>query len=54
MVSPSSALLPFWGRVPLRKWTTEKKGTLILTSLLEDLALVPQISGDGSPRSFPC
>ena len=27
----------FWGRVPLLKWTTEKKGTLILTSLLEDL-----------------
>ena len=27
------------GRVPLLKWTTEKKGTLILTSLLEDLDL---------------
>ena len=31
----SSAL--FWGRVPLLKQTTEKEGTLILTSLLEDL-----------------
>ena len=29
----SSALLPFfWGRVPLLKGTTEKKGTLILPS----------------------
>ena len=37
--SHSNALLPFlfWGRVPLLKSTTEKKGTLILSSLLEDL-----------------
>ena len=36
--SPSGALLPFfWGRVPLVKLTAEKRGTLILTSLLEDL-----------------
>ena len=27
----------FWGRVPLRKETTAKRGTLILTSVLEDL-----------------
>ena len=27
----------FWGRVPPLEQTTEKKGTLILTSLLEDL-----------------
>ena len=31
------AFNPFLGRVPLLKLTTEKKGTLILTSLLEDL-----------------
>ena len=38
--SPSSALFLFFGRVPLLKWTAEKKGTLILSSLLEDLDLV--------------
>ena len=27
----------FWGRVPCYNKTTEKKGTLILASLLEDL-----------------
>ena len=35
---PVVPFYPFWGRVPLLKQTTEKKGTLILTSLLEDLA----------------
>ena len=44
--SPGASLGPpvvpfdqlFWGRVPLLKWTTEKRwGTLILPSLLEDL-----------------
>ena len=36
--SPSSALYPFFGgRVPRRKHTSKKKGTLILTSLQEDL-----------------
>ena len=36
--SPSALLkfTLFWGRVPLLKKTTEKTGTLILTSLLED------------------
>ena len=36
---PSRALLEFlfWGRVPLLKWTTERKGALILASPLEDL-----------------
>ena len=28
----------FLGSIPLLEWTTEKKGTLILTFLLEDLA----------------
>ena len=37
--NPSSALLPFFGgRVPLLKQTTERKATLILSSLLEDLS----------------
>ena len=30
----------FWGRVPLLKYTTEKNGVLILSSLLEGLVLV--------------
>ena len=31
--SPGSALFLLWGRVPLLKWSTEKRnGTLILTS----------------------
>ena len=34
-----------WGRVPLLKTTTEKKGTLILASLLEDLEVVIATGG---------
>ena len=35
---PGALLFPFlWGRVPLQKKTTERRGTLFLTSLLEDL-----------------
>ena len=44
----------FWvGRVPLLKSTTEKRATLILTSLLEDLWIVMSRSGMGeSTRRF--
>ena len=34
---PVGPFYPFWGRVPLLKYPTEKKGTLILASLPEDL-----------------
>ena len=34
---PVVPFYPFFGRVPLLKQTTEKKGSLILTSLLEDI-----------------
>ena len=37
-VGPSSALLPFFGEGSLTEIDNRKKGTLILTSLLEDLA----------------
>ena len=46
---PAVPFCPFWGRVPLLKYTTEKKNRiplfiLILTSLLEDLVNLPGAS----------
>ena len=36
---PVVPLYSFFGRVPLLKSTTDKQGTLLLTSLLEDLGM---------------
>ena len=44
--SPSSALLPFFGGgFPYSNKLQKKVGTLILTSLLEDLVRCPLVSG---------
>ena len=42
-IHPRRPFYPFVGEGSLPRWTTEK-GTLILTSLLEDLDIVAQIS----------
>ena len=42
--SPSSALLPFfWGGFPYKNRLQKKVGTLILTSLLQDLVKALQV-----------